>query len=119
MLKVHSSYPVHRTRNVVARAAYQPNKYARLTEAVSGRSAMYGVILGGTNWAITGLDVIDQTHYIPFALLALGTVGLSTATTLDAHRRLTKNQFESFAQRKLGRLAMLVFGCMFVGSLLN
>ena len=109
--------PTTRARRGVKATAY--HKQTKLIEAIAGRSAMYGVVLGGANWALTGLDVIDQTHYLPFAILALASTGISTKSMLDADQKLTKNQFEAYADRKLGRLAMLVFGCMFVSSILK
>jgi hypothetical protein len=92
-------------------------KDTKVVEAIAGKSAMYGVVFGGTNWALTGLDVIDQTHFLPFTILALGTIGLSTKTTLDARDRLTDDQFEKYSYLNLGRGAMLVFACMFASSI--
>ena len=45
----------------------------KYTEAVNGRAAMYGTMLGTLNWGLTGLNVIEQTHFLPFALLGCGT----------------------------------------------
>jgi hypothetical protein len=92
-------------------------KDAKVVEAIAGKSAVYGTVFGGTNWALTGLDVIDQAHYLPFALLAVGSIGLSAKTTLEIRDRLTDDQFEKYSYLKLGRGAMLVFACMFVSSI--
>jgi len=108
----------HHPRRCVTVAARTDNQ-ARLTEVIAGRSAMYGVVFGSVNWALTGLDVIDQTHYVPFTLLGLASIGLASNTMIDADKKLTRKQFEAYAYRNVGRAAMLVFGYMFVGSLLN
>ena len=107
--------PTTRARRAVKATAY--HKQTKLVEAIAGRSAMYGVVFGGANWALTGLDVIDQTHYLPFAIMGLMSAGISTKSMFDADQKLTKNQFEVYADRKLGRMAMLVFACMFVSSI--
>jgi len=107
--------PTTHTRRAVKAKAY--HKQTKVVEAIAGKSAVYGTVFGGTNWALTGLDVIDQTHYLPFALLALGSIGLSTKTVLEARDRLTDEQFEKYSYLKLGRGAMLVFACMFVSSI--
>jgi hypothetical protein len=107
--------PTTHTRRAVKAKAY--HKQTKVVEAIAGKSAVYGTVFGGANWALTGLDVIDQTHYLPFALLALGSVGLSAKTTLEARDHLTDDQFEKYSYLKLGRGAMLVFACMFVSSI--
>jgi len=107
----HASPTTHTRRAVKAKAYH---KQTKVVEAIAGKSAVYGTVFGGTNWALTGLDVIDQTHYLPFAL---GSIGLSTKTVLEARDRLTDEQFEKYSYLKLGRGAMLVFACMFVSSI--
>lgn len=115
MITLAHARPTPRPRHrVKAKANY---KHTKVIETIAGKSAVYGTVFGGANWALTGLDVIDQTHYLPFALLALGSIGLSTKTTLDARDRLTDDQFEKYSYLKLGRGAMLVFACMFVSSI--
>jgi len=106
----------HHPRRCVTVTAH--NNRARLAEVIAGRSAMYGVVFGSANWALTGLDVIDQTHYVPFALLGLASIGLASNTMIDADKKLTKTQFEAYAYRNVGRAAMLVFGYMFLNSCL-
>lgn len=96
-----------------------PDKRLRMAEAIGGRSSMYGVVFGGANWALTGLDVIEQVQHIPFALLAVASGALVTTTFLEADKKLTKRRFEEYATRKTGRVFMLIFGWMFLISALN
>ena len=65
-------------------------KYA---EAVNGRAAMYGTILGGANWALTGLNVIEQTQFLPLKLLGLGSSLIAIGTMTDAVGKLSEEDF--------------------------
>ena len=47
-------------------------------EVVNGRAAMYGSVLGLTNWGLTGLNVVEQMSYPPFSLIGLGCTLLAT-----------------------------------------
>ena len=55
----------------------------KYVEAVNGRAAMYGTILGSANWGLTGLNVIEQTHYLPLSILGAGSslIAIGTMTT--------------------------------------
>ena len=95
------------------------SKSLKLAEAIAGRSSMYGTIFGGANWALTGLDVIDQVHYLPFTLLAAGSSAYVTYTMLNAEKKLTKMKFEEYTTIGTGRLFMLIFSYMLLQSVLN
>jgi|AACY02.1.fsa_nt_gi hypothetical protein len=97
----------------------KPGKSLKLAEAIAGRSSMYGTVFGGANWALTGLDVIDQVHYLPFTLLAVGSSAYVTYTMLNAEKKLTKMKFEEYTTIGTGRLFMLIFSYMLLQSLLN
>lgn len=107
--------------NVIANANRhkQYDKKLKLAEVIAGRTSMYGVVFGGANWGLTGLDVIDQTHYVPFALLGVMSSGLVTYSMLKADSKLLKKDFENYATRNTGRLFMLIFAYMFAISLSN
>ena len=60
----------------------------KYVEAVNGRAAMYGTILGGGNWGLTGLNVIEQTHYLPLSLLGAGSSLIAIATMTNAFTTL-------------------------------
>ena len=81
-------------------------KYA---EAVNGRAAMYGTILGGANWALTGLNVIEQTQFLPLKLLGLGSSLIAIGTMTDAVGKLSEEDFETFALINTGRVSMGLF----------
>lgn len=100
-----------------ARRHKQYDKRIKLAEVISGRSSMYGVIFGGANWGLTGLDVIDQIHQTPFALLGVMSTGFVTYSMLKAESKLLKKDFENYATRKTGRVFMLIFAYMLLISL--
>jgi len=81
-------------------------KYA---EAVNGRAAMYGTILGGANWGLTGLNVIEQTHYLPLSILGAGSSLIAIGTMTNAVGKLSEEDFETFALINTGRVAMVCF----------
>ena len=53
--------PVKPRRRTCAKAVSFP----RFAEAVNGRASMYGVVFGGSNWALTGLNISEQMHQRP------------------------------------------------------
>jgi len=88
-------------------------------EAVNGRAAMYGSVFGATNWSLTGLNVIEQTHYLPFSLLGLFSTLLATYSVTKAFTTLTEDEFESFAMRNVGRGAMVAFTGLTAAAIAN
>ena len=81
----------------------------KYTEAVNGRAAMYGTMLGTLNWGLTGLNVIEQTHFLPFALLGCGTSLVAIGTMTDAVQKLPEESFDDFATINMGRGSMVLF----------
>ena len=81
----------------------------KYVEAVNGRAAMYGTILGGANWALTGLNVIEQTQFLPLKLLGLGSSLIAIGTMTDAVGKLSEEDFETFALINTGRVSMVCF----------
>ena len=81
----------------------------KYVEAVNGRAAMYGTILGTGNWGLTGLNVIEQTHYLPFSILAAGSTLIAIGTMTNAVGKLSEEDFETFASINTGRVAMVFF----------
>ena len=81
----------------------------KYTEAVNGRAAMYGTMLGTLNWGLTGLNVIEQTHFLPFALLGCGTSLVAIGTMTDAVQKLPEESFVDFATINMGRVSMILF----------
>ena len=81
----------------------------KYVEAVNGRAAMYGTILGTANWGLTGLNVIEQTQYLPLSLLGLGSSLIAIGTMTNAVGKLSKEDFETFALINTGRVAMICF----------
>ena len=81
----------------------------KYVEAVNGRAAMYGTILGSANWALTGLNVIEQTHYLPLSILGAGSSLIAIGTMTNAVGKLSEEDFETFALINTGRVAMVCF----------
>ena len=81
----------------------------KYVEAVNGRAAMYGTILGGANWGLTGLNVIEQTQFLPLSLLGLGSSLIAIGTMTNAVGKLSEEDFETFALINTGRVAMVLF----------
>jgi hypothetical protein len=81
----------------------------KYVEAINGRAAMYGTILGAGNWGLTGLNVIEQTHYLPFSIMGLGASLISIGTMTNAISKLSDEDFETFALINTGRFAMVCF----------
>tara|TARA_B100000287_G_scaffold23624_1_gene23112 strand:+ start:2603 stop:3004 length:402 start_codon:yes stop_codon:yes gene_type:complete len=81
----------------------------KYVEAVNGRAATYGTILGTLNWGITGLNVIEQSQFMPLAILGCGTSLLAIGTLTDAVRELSDEEFDKFATINTGRVSMVLF----------
>ena len=89
----------------------------KYVEAVNGRAAMYGTILGGANWALTGLNVIEQTQFLPLKLLGLGSSLIAIGTMTDAVGKLSEEDFETFALINTGRVAMVGFTGLVIAAI--
>ena len=81
-------------------------------EVVNGRASMYGVVFGGSNWALTGLNITQQLHYLPFQVLAAMSCGLVVLSMNNANEKLNDKQFEDWATRDTGRTFMIIFVLM-------
>tara|TARA_B100000401_G_scaffold232666_1_gene157539 strand:- start:1374 stop:1757 length:384 start_codon:yes stop_codon:yes gene_type:complete len=81
----------------------------KYVEAVNGRAAMYGTILGSANWALTGLNVIEQTQFLPLSILGAGSSLIAIGTMTNAVGKLSEEDFETFALINTGRVAMVCF----------
>jgi len=81
----------------------------KYVEAVNGRAAMYGTVLGGLNWGLTGLNVIEQTQFLPLSLLGAGSSIIAIGTMTNAVTKLSQEDFETFALINTGRVAMVCF----------
>lgn len=81
----------------------------KYVEAVNGRAAMYGTVLGTLNWGLTGLNVIDQTHFTPLAILGCGTSLVAIGTLTDAVQQLSEEEFHKYAMIDTGRVSMVLF----------
>ena len=91
----------------------------KYTEAVNGRASMYGTIMGTLNWGLTGLNVIEQTHFFPFALLGCGTSLIALYTMTDAFRKLSEEEFDKFATINTGRVSMVLFSGLVAASIVG
>ena len=89
----------------------------KYVEAVNGRAAMYGTILGGANWGLTGLNVIEQTQYLPLSILGLGSSLIAIGTMTNAVGKLSEEDFETFALINTGRVAMVCFTGLVVAAI--
>jgi len=89
----------------------------KYVEAVNGRAAMYGTILGGCNWTLTGLNVIEQTHYLPLSILGAGSSLIAIGTMTNAVGKLSEEDFETFALINTGRVAMVCFTGLVVAAI--
>ena len=107
--------PKRRTRRCVAHAKIRD--YPKFAEAVNGRAAMYGMVMGSTNWALFGLNVIDQLYYPPTAALAALTSAMVIYTMSDTVNKVSEETFERYAARDYGRVAMFVMTGMILASL--
>ena len=107
--------PVKPRRRTCAKAVSFP----RFAEAVNGRASMYGVVFGGSNWALTGLNISEQMHQRPFCALALLSSALVMASVSNAVDKLDDTQFEDWATLETGRTFMILFALMVVVPQLN
>jgi hypothetical protein len=107
--------PKKKTRRCVAHAKIRD--YPKFAEAVNGRAAMYGMIMGSTNWALFGLNVIDQLYYPPTAAVTALTSAMVIYTMSDTANKVSEETFERYADRDYGRVAMFVMTGMILASL--
>ena len=107
--------PKRKTRCCVAHAKIRD--YPKFAEAVNGRAAMYGMVMGSTNWALFGLNVIDQLYYPPTAAVTALTSAMVIYTMADTANKVSEETFERYAARDYGRVAMFVMTGMILASL--
>ena len=107
--------PKRRSKRCVAHAKIRD--YPKFAEAVNGRAAMYGMVMGSTNWALFGLNVIDQLYYPPTAAVAALTSAMVIYTMADTANKVSEETFERYAARDYGRVAMFVMTGMILASL--
>jgi len=107
--------PNRRSRRCVAHAKIRD--YPKFAEAVNGRVAMYGIVMGSTNWALFGLNVIDQLYYPPTAAVTALTSAMVIYTMSDTANKVSEETFERYAARDYGRVAMFVMTGMILASL--
>lgn len=86
-------------------------------EVVNGRASMYGVVFGGSNWALTGLSLTQQVGYLPFQVLGLVSCAIVLVSMNNAVDKLNDQQFEDWATRDTGRTFMLIFALMTIAGL--
>ena len=89
---------------------------AKVIEAVSGKAAVYGVILGTANWVAGDINPLEQMHYAEFIGLGVLCSSLS-AISVDRSVERCQNitEFEDMNYLKTGRLAMVIFASMLIG----
>jgi hypothetical protein len=87
-----------------------------MIEAVSGKSAIYGVILGTANWVAGDINPLQQLHYAEFIGLAVFCSTLS-AISVDKSVERCQNtrEFEEMTYLKSGRVAMMIFATTILG----
>ena len=108
-LRISPAIKPHRRRRVVARASSR-NRPLKVIEAASGKSAVYGVILSSTNWLITGVNPLRQSHDPGMALLGVACCALSAYSTLrSSELHASDDAFDRGVLLKEGRTAMLMF----------
>ena len=107
--------PKRRTKRCVAHAKIRD--YPKFAEAVNGRVAMYGMVMGSTNWALFGLNVIDQLYYPPTATVTALTSAMVIYTMADTANKVSEETFERYAARDYGRVAMFAMTGMILASL--
>ena len=106
---------IRRKRSIVASAKIRD--YPKFAEAVNGRVAMYGMVMGSTNWALFGLSIIDQLYYPPTVALTAATSAMVIYTMADTANKVSEETFERYAARDYGRVAMFVMTGMILASL--
>jgi len=106
-----------KTRKRCVTVSARKTDYPKFAEAVNGRAAVYGMVFGSTNWAITGMNVIDQLYYPPTAAITILSSALTVYTMHDIWSKVPDETFERYAARDYGRVAMFVMTGMFLASL--
>jgi len=108
--------PHRQRRRVVTRAKREEIPPAKMIEAVSGKSAIYGVILGTANWVAGDINPLQQLHYAEFIGLAVFCSTLS-AISVDKSVERCQNtrEFEEMTYLKSGRVAMMIFATTILG----
>jgi hypothetical protein len=104
-----------RKRNIAT--AVKIGDYPKFAEAVNGRAAMYGMVMGSTNWGLFGMNIVDQLHYPPTAAVTALTSAVIIATMADTANKVSEETFERYAARDYGRVAMFVMTGMILASL--
>lgn len=89
---------------------------AKVIEAVAGKTAAYGVILGTANWIVSGANPIEQYHRPEFACLGVLCSAIS-AYSVDRCVAQSKSveEFDKVSYVETGRLAMIIFTSMLIG----
>lgn len=110
-LQVSKTIQIQKRRPIrtVTRANKDTGVNWKYVEAVNGRAAMFGTILGTANWGLTGLNVIEQTQYLPLSILGIGSSLIAIGTMTNAVGKLSNEDFETFALINTGRAAMVCF----------
>jgi len=109
--------PIKLTKRNSSRFKTHASVNWKYVEAVNGRAAMYGTILGGSNWGLTGLNVIEQTQYLPCAILATGSTLIAIGTMTNAIDKLSEEDFEKFASINTGRFFMTCFSGLVIAAI--
>jgi|TARA_B100001094_G_scaffold332876_1_gene407041 hypothetical protein len=111
--------PIKLTKRNSSRFKAHASVNWKYVEAVNGRAAMYGTILGGANWGLTGLNVIEQTQYLPCAILGAGSTLIAIGTMTNAVGKLSEEDFEKFASINTGRFFMTCFSGLVIAAILG
>ncbi|AFK66213.1 hypothetical protein OMVG_00218 [Ostreococcus lucimarinus virus OlV3] len=107
--------PKKRSRRCITHAKIRD--YPKFAEAVNGRVAMYGMVMGSTNWGLFGMNIVDQLYYPPTAALTAITSAMVIYTMADTANKVPEETFERYATRDYGRVAMFVMTGMILASL--
>jgi len=107
-----------RTRTVTC-ASSRPRQEitpAKVIEAVAGKTATYGVMLGTANWIVSGANPIEQYHRPEFACLGVLCSAIS-AYSVDRCVAQSKSveEFDKVSYVETGRLAMIIFTSILIG----
>ena len=113
---VTKKFPPRSKRRVITRASREEITTAKMIEAVSGKAAVYGVILGTTNWVVGDINQLQQMHYAEFIGLGVLCSSLS-AMSVDRSVERCQNirEFEDMNYLKSGRVAMMIFAATILG----
>ena len=113
---VTKKFPLRSKRRVITRASREEITPAKMIEAVSGKAAVYGVILGTTNWVVGDINPLQQMHYAEFIGLGVLCSSLS-AMSVDRSVERCQNirEFEDMNYLKSGRVAMMIFAATILG----